>query len=55
VKRTLEMVCTNCDCVFTLGSKNRCIRCGSPYIEVHQSKSGKKPPRKDKWRDNVYE
>ena len=53
MKKQLEMVCTECDHVFTANLKNRnCPRCNSQYIEVNRAKTGKKPPRKDKWIDN---
>lgn len=50
MKKINEMVCTECDHKFV--NKTQCPRCGSRYIEFNQGKVNKKPPRKEKWRDN---
>lgn len=52
MKKNLQRECTDCGHRFiAAGSKHECPRCGSNYTEVCQSKFGKKPPRKEKWRD----
>lgn len=44
-------ICTECGNKFA-GHKDACPRCGSRYFEFDDDRVSKKPPRKEKWRDN---